>query len=219
MRINQLLARATGKSRRYIDRAIIENRVSINDQPAKLGQIVSSDDKIIFDSQPIVEPKASITLILDKPAGYVCSRNGQGSPTIYNLIPKKYHHLKSIGRLDKDSTGLILLTSDGYLAHSLTHPAFNKSKIYIINLDKRLSETDRRKIMNGSVVLDDRPSRFKVEFANKNTLRVTLTEGRNRQIRRTFEALGYKVIALNRIQFGSYSLSELNGQKYMEVAG
>ena len=125
-------------------------------------------------------------MLLNKPVGYVCSRKGQGSQTIYDLIPAKYHHLESVGRLDKDSSGLLLLTDDGELANKLTHPSFRKEKVYEVTLDKSLHESDLARLQHG-IELDDGTSRFIISpLKAQNSYLVTISEGRNRQIRRTF---------------------------------
>ena len=145
-------------------------------------------------------------------------RDGQGKPTIYDLIPSKYEQLKPAGRLDVNSSGLLLLTNDGKFAQSVTHPSFNKTKIYEIKLDKPLNQEAITKLENGRVILDGRPSKILLrKISGNNTWQVTLSEGRNRQIRRTFGALDFTVLELRRIQFGSYRLSDLGGQQFMEV--
>jgi 23S rRNA pseudouridine2605 synthase len=214
MRINKFVAQATGVSRRAADRAIGEGRVTINRRPATLGTTVNSTDTVMLDNQPVVLPTESITIMLNKPAGYVCSRAGQGGQTIYDLLPADLHQLKAVGRLDKESSGLLLLTNDGDLANRLTHPRYAKAKVYEVALDKILSSEDKTRLEQG-VKLDDGPSKLKVSDANGLTLKVTMSEGRNRQIRRTFAALGYTVTGLHRIRFGPYNLSQLEpAQRY-----
>ena len=210
MRINKLVAQATGLSRRAADQAISERRVLVNGRPASAGQQVTTDDKVEFDGQTIGQPiEPSLTLILHKPAGYVVSRRGQGSRTIYDLLPLEYHSLKPVGRLDKDSSGLLLLTNDGQLAYQLTHPSFVKPKIYEIELDKPLLSTDQQQIEQG-VKLDDGPSKLLLRpLGDQRHWQITMHEGRNRQIRRSFDALGYRVAKLHRTHFGPYALDDL----------
>lgn len=217
-RLNVFLAQHTGLSRRAADRAIEEGRVSINGRPVLLGQQVQEDDKVAFDGRTITPDTETKTIMLNKPIGYVCSREGQGSKTIYELLPKELHHLKPVGRLDKDSSGLLLLTNDGQLANQLTHPRYQKIKVYEVEIDKPLSEKDFAAIIrNGVDIGDKKLSRFQLEAKSKNQneksegklWQATLNEGRNRQIRRTFEALGYKVTRLHRTSFGDYRLGNL----------
>ena len=129
MRINKFVALATGMSRRTADQAIAEGRVAVNGRPPTAGQQVTDEDQINLDGQTLQKPAAT-TIMMNKPVGYVVSRDGQGSQTIYDLLPEEYQGLKPIGRLDKDSSGLLLLTNDGTLAQELTHPKYHKQKVY-----------------------------------------------------------------------------------------
>lgn len=219
MRLNKFIAQATGMGRRKADEAIKNNRVRINNNVASLGQQISDNDAVYLDSVPLKLPEYSVTIILNKPVGYVCSRDGQGSKTIYDLLPHELHQLKSVGRLDKDSSGLLLLTTDGKLAERLTHPKHQKDKQYEITLDKPLGKDDQRKITDG-IELDDGISNLglsRIDSDDKKWL-VTMHEGRNRQIRRTFAALGYEVILLHRISFGPYKISGITSGKFEKVA-
>lgn len=180
----------------------------LNGRQATAGADVGDSDVVTLDGQVLTMPAETITVILNKPAGYVCSRDGQGSRTVYDLLPPELHHLKTVGRLDKDSSGLLLLTDDGELANRLTHPRYGKEKVYEITLDKPLKDEDRGQITKG-VELDDGISRLRVTGAGDKSLTVAMSEGRNRQIRRTFAALGYDVRSLHRIQFGTYKLNDL----------
>lgn len=212
MRINKYVATATGMSRRAADAAVEQGRVTINDRVASLGTTVAVGDKIILDGKVVIHSPEHTTIMLNKPAGYVCSRNGQGSKTIYDLLPSKYNSLKPVGRLDKNSSGLLLLTDDGDLAQTLTHPRHRKIKIYEVTLDKPLLPLHRQMMSDYGISLDDGRSQLGLErWQNGDDKQwiVTMHEGRNRQIRRTFAALGYNVRSLHRTQFGSYSLDEL----------
>jgi 23S rRNA pseudouridine2605 synthase len=149
--------------------------------------------------------------MLNKPVGYVVSRDGQGNPIIYELLPAEYQALKPVGRLDKDSSGLLLLTNDGQLANELTHPRYAKTKVYEIALDKGLEPLHQQMINDHGIELEDGNSRLQLEKLDEQgkAWRVTMSEGRNRQIRRTFAALGYEVINLRRVQFGAHALGAL----------
>lgn len=212
MRLNKFLAQATGISRRAADVAIVEGHIIVNNKPAKTGQLLSDTDTVIYQGKtlPRHQPHEHKTIMLNKPVGYVCSRNGQGSKTIYDLLAPEYHHLKPVGRLDKDSSGLLLLTTDGHLAHELTHPRFAKEKVYHITLNRTLGHPDQAKISHG-IQVEDYTSRMElVRLAGDRTQwQVTLHQGRNRQIRRTFNAVGYEVVGLHRTQFGPYVLGAL----------
>jgi len=226
MRINKFLALATGISRRSADAELTRGSVQVNGTMASLGQQVTSADIIVYNGRQldtkILQANAShTTIMLNKPVGYVVSRNGQGSRTIYDLLPAQYHNLKPIGRLDKDSSGLLLLTNDGQLAHDLTHPSRQKEKVYEIQLDKPLQPLHRQMISDHGIQLDDGVSKFMVERLREGDdmqWRVVMHEGRNRQIRRTFAALGYTVTKLHRTTFGRFMLSGLPSGSYSEPA-
>lgn len=205
MRINRYIAHCTGISRRAADQAILDDRVRLNNQVPKPGDDVGDGDTVTLDDKPLVLPQTFRTIILNKPVGYVVSRDGQGSKTIYELLPPELDTLKPVGRLDKDSSGLLVLTDDGALAQELTHPSRQKKKVYIIKLSKPLAGTDAEAITHG-VSLEDGPSRLELKGDGVSWV-VSMHEGRNRQIRRTFEHLGYNVISLHRIRFGDYALS------------
>jgi pseudouridine synthase len=150
--------------------------------------------------------------MFNKPRGVVVSRNGQGSRTIYDLLPPEYQRLNSVGRLDKDSSGLLLLTNDGTLAHEFTHPSRHKNKVYEVTLDKPLQPLHRQMISDHGLQLADGPSKLQLDRQNDGNDMgwiVTMHEGRNRQIRRTFAALGYTVNTLHRTYFGPYTLDDL----------
>jgi len=208
MRINKFIAQATGLSRRAADTAINADRVRSNGQPVRAGHDVTADQVVTLDGTILRAPSLHTTIMINKPPGYVSSRTGQGSQTIYDLLPSELHRLKPVGRLDKDSSGLLLLTDDGELANQLTHPRYGKTKVYEIALDRPLEPLHQQMISEHGVQLDDGPSRLLLEKMADNSLRwrVSLHEGRNRQIRRTFAALGYSVVHLHRTHFGNYSL-------------
>ncbi|MGZ6005480.1 MAG: pseudouridine synthase [Candidatus Saccharimonadales bacterium] len=218
MRINKFIAAHTGLSRRAADSAISEGRVTINGALAHLGDEANASDKVSLDGQQVTAA-AKQTIILNKPVGYVVSRQGQGSKTVYELLPEEFQQLKPVGRLDKDSSGLLLLTNDGDLANELTHPKYAKTKIYEVILNKTLEPLHHQMISDYGVNLDDGPSRLGLEKLDEQGMqwRVTMSEGRNRQIRRTFAALGYTVIKLHRTNFGEYRLDNLPEGKWLAL--
>jgi 23S rRNA pseudouridine2605 synthase len=210
MRINKYVAQATGMSRRAADTAIAEGRVAVNGASTEVGTEVSPNDTVTLDGKPIAPGAKLTTILLNKPVGYVVSREGQGSKTIYDLLPAEYRHLKPVGRLDKDSSGLLLLTNDGNLANELTHPRYAKTKVYEIELNRSLEPLHLQMITDHGIKLEDGPSKLQLEkMGSDKQWLITMQEGRNRQIRRTFAALGYTVIKLHRTHFGNYQLNEL----------
>lgn len=244
MRLNKYLAAASPLSRRSADTAIDTGRVTVDGQTAVKGIEVDMASQVKLDGKLLTLPASQTVLILNKPVGYVCSRKGQGSQTVYDLLPVEYHSLNPVGRLDKDSSGLLLMTDDGKLAQQLTHPRYAKTKVYEITLDKPLAPLHQQMISDHGVILDDGVSKFTItkletrdksqetrgkttpQIGNKKRhaspsldscliphtsqlYQVQMTEGRNRQIRRTLKALGYTVVSLHRTHFGPYSLSDL----------
>lgn len=196
-------------SRRKADQLLEQGRVSLNDQIANPGQQVEPGDSVSLNGRALKLPESTQTILMNKPVGYVCSRHGQGSRTIYDLLPAELHHLKPVGRLDKDSSGLLLLTNDGQLANQLTHPSFGKTKVYQVELAKPLEAAAQSQIEQG-IKLDDGPSRLALKpLGNRQRWQVTMQEGRNRQIRRTFAAAGNTVTKLERLSFGPYQLQDL----------
>ena len=219
MRVNKYVASATGMSRRAADEAISWGRVTINAVACDPGYSVQAGDKVALDGKSIT-PAVTTSILLNKPAGYVVSRDGQGSRTIYDLLPARLHQLKPVGRLDKDSTGLLLLTNDGNLANDLTHPSKQKTKIYHISLDIALKPLHRQMISDHGIQLDDGPSKLQLERRQEGDDTrwiATMNEGRNRQIRRTFWSLGYTVTELHRTQFGPYMIGQLKSGEYQEL--
>ena len=218
-RLNKFVALALGVSRRQADELIEQGKITVNNQPAKLGQRITTTDIIRHGNERLTAQIHQL-ILLHKPVGYLCSRASQGGvPTIYELLPKSLHHLKPVGRLDKDSSGLILLTNDGDFAHQMTHPSFYKMKRYLVTLDQPLQPLHRQMINDFGVQLPDGPSRLTLERqhdGDDHRWIVHMSEGRNRQIRRTFAALGYTVTKLHRTDFGNYSLGSIKRGEFSE---
>lgn len=220
MRLNKYIASSSFLSRRKADEAIAEGRVTVNGAAPQAGQDISDTDIVTLDNRRITPAVKTITIMLNKPPGVVVSREGQGSKTIYDLLPPEYQQLNPIGRLDKYSSGLLLLTNDGKLTQELTHPSREKTKVYEILLDKPLQPLHRQMISDHGLQLDDGPSKLQLERQKEGddiAWVVTMHEGRNRQIRRTFEALGYRVTHLHRTHFGEYSLIGLKPGQIKEL--
>lgn len=208
MRINKFVARATGMARRKVDELIESGQITVNGQPARIGQPVEEADEVMLSGKILNIPEYTY-LIFNKPVGFVCSRHGQkGMKTVYDLLPSQYRSLKLVGRLDKDSSGLIVLTDDGDYAHRMLHPSFGKSKTYEVTLNKEINESDVKLLKNGIQLEDGVSSLTPSNISGKNLI-VSMTEGRNRQIRRTFAALGYEVTGLHRTRLGELTLTDL----------
>ena len=220
LRLNKYVAVSLGVSRRQADKLIEQGNILINNSPAKLGARISPNDIVSYNGKQI-RPKTYRLIALHKPTGYLCSRASQGGmPTIYRLLPQELSHLKPVGRLDKDTSGLILLTNDGDWSHQMTHPSFKKTKRYLATLNKPLQPLHRQMISDFGVDLPDGPSKLSLERQHEGDDTrwvIEMSEGRNRQIRRTFEALGYTVTKLHRTNFGNYSLGDIKRGEWQEL--
>ncbi len=163
-----------------------------------------------------------IYLLLNKPKGVISSsRDKRGEKTVIDCLPEKYRHIRlyPVGRLDKDSTGLILLTNDGELTFRLTHPRFEREKEYWVRIEHNLKPEDKMKLQNG-IHLDDgktSPARVKSSKHPPFSYVITIHEGKKRQVRRMFASLGYKVLELKRIRFDSLRLGNLPEGEIREV--
>ncbi len=220
-RLNKHLALQLGISRREADELIEHGQVTINGAKATLGARFTLGDTIEVKGKTLSTTAQLRYVMFNKPVGYVCSRRAQGdNPTIYSLLPKDLHALKPVGRLDKDSSGLILLTNDGDFAFRMTHPKFRKTKIYEVTLDQDLAPLHQQMISDFGVQLEDGISQLHLSRTRENRLdwQITMHEGRNRQIRRTFASLGYAVTKLHRTHFGPYVLADLPPGKYLDTS-
>ncbi|MBC7512145.1 rRNA pseudouridine synthase [Candidatus Saccharibacteria bacterium] len=211
-RLNKLLALKLGISRREADELIENGSVSIDGKTAILGARARDSSTILVNGIRTEATPAYRYVAFHKPVGYVCSRKAQGeNPTIYELLPEDMATLKPVGRLDKASSGILLLTNDGDFAHRMTHPKFSKVKVYEIRLDTALEPLHQQMISDYGVEIGDGTSKLQLERRDdtRRAWTVTMHEGRNRQIRRTFAALGYETTALRRVSFGPYRLDDL----------
>ena len=220
IRLNKFLAERLGVSRREADNLIASGKVLVNDSPAVIGARLDKNDKVCYNDKILPFEVNFSYVAFNKPVRYVCSRRAQGNaPTLYELLPENLQDLKTVGRLDKDSSGLILLTNDGDFAFQMTHPKFYKEKIYEVKLDRDLEPLHQQMISDYGIQLEDGVSKLglaRLSDNNRREWQVVMSEGRNRQIRRTFIALGYQVVALHRIQFGKYQLAGLEPGKWVE---
>lgn len=217
-RLQKLISAAGLCSRREAEQWIRQGRVRVNDRIAQVGdQADPLLDCLLIDGRRIQAPPGSLVLLLHKPVGVVCScADPDGRPTVLDLLPPAMRHglgLHPVGRLDVASRGALLLTNHGELTLRLTHPRFGHGKTYRVWLRGRPPAEVLERWRRG-VPLDGRPSRpvqllVRQQQADRTLLELTMLEGRNRQIRRTFAALGYTVTDLHRTNFGPYALIDL----------
>ena len=202
-------------SRRAGEQIILAGRVSVNGQPVtELGAKVDPlHDHVTVDGKA-VRAKRKIYLALNKPRGLVCSHKDElGRPTIFELLPKEWSHLHSVGRLDFNSEGLLFLTNDGELSLRLTHPRYGVHKTYIAAIDGRVAPEVLRRCTQGIQHMGERLKAEKARVLSSSNaqtvVELVLAEGKNREVRRLFEAQGHSVKRLQRIQVGKIKLGQL----------
>lgn len=210
MRLNRFLAAAGIGSRRRCDELIASGRVTINGQRCTDFSVQpTSRDHVKVDGR-LVHIDSPMTIALHKPAGFVSTRSDpQARDTIFDLLPTKFPRLFNIGRLDAVSEGLLILTNDGELAQQLTHPRHKIDKEYEVILDRPWDPLLTKKLIRG-IFLDGQRARIvRLHPSTPTRLQVVLQQGINRQIRRMFEAVGYKVKRLTRTRIGTLRLADL----------
>ncbi|HSH43193.1 MAG TPA: pseudouridine synthase [Arenicellales bacterium] len=229
-KIHKVLARAGLGSRRRVEQWIEQGRVTINGEVARIGARVDSGDKLAVDGRPVepAAPKTPRILVYHKPLGELVTRDDpQGRPTVFRSLPDPGPgRWIAVGRLDINSTGLLLFTDDGELANRLMHPRANLDREYLVRVYGAVDgETIER--LKAGIELDGRPARFKsvVPVGRKpgpnQSFRVVLSEGRNREVRRLWEAVGCSVSRLKRIRYGPVKLPrdlEPGQWRYMPAA-
>lgn len=229
MRLNKFLSTAGIASRRKCDELIKEGRVSVNGQNmTEMGFDVNlKKDVVKFDGRVISLPTSFVYYKFNKPKGYVCTANDEkGRKTIFDLVNSSYR-LFSVGRLDYDTEGLLILTNDGDFANKISHPTFHIEKEYRVTVEGEVLESEMAVLRKGVVVDGERLPSSKVKWISYEKgftkLSVVIDEGQNRQIRRMFEAIGKNIKLLKRIRIGKVSLGglkrgELKELKPLEIA-
>lgn len=216
-RINKYLSEVGFCSRRQADKLVSENRVTINGKPAEMGAQVSSEDHIEVDGKSIENRQNDFVYIaLNKPVGIECTTNTKVKDNVIDFInyPER---IFPIGRLDKDSEGLLLLTNDGDIVNKILRARNNHEKEYIVKVDKPVNDRFIKRMGQGVPILDTITKKCRVEKINAYTFRIFLTQGLNRQIRRMCEHLGYGVKALQRVKIINIPLDVPLG-KYRELS-
>jgi 23S rRNA pseudouridine2605 synthase len=215
VRLNRYLAQAGVASRRRADELISCGSVRVNGRTiTKLGTLVDEGDRVEVDGEAVRIPSERTYLLLNKPLGIVTTmRDPQGRATVADLVPGGAR-VVPVGRLDYATSGVLLLTDDGDLANALLHPRYGVEKTYRVAIAGRLSERDVRRLQEG-IELDDvrtAPATVRVAALRRegSVVDVTIHEGRNRQVRRMFAALGHSVLALTRTRFGPLRLGNLS---------
>ena len=219
MRLNRYLALCGLGSRRACEEIILGGGVRVNGRTAHgLAVTVQPGDTVVARGR-VVRPAAERYVVLHKPPGVLSSRASQGGkPTVYDLLPREAATLPHVGRLDADSEGLLLLSNDGALAQALTHPSRHVEKEYEVILDRAFDTKFVPKLLKGIYLEEGRAKAAHVHVGGANNLRVVLTQGINRQIRRMFAALGYKVKRLTRTRLGPLRLGRLPRGAWRELS-
>ena len=216
MRINKFLAESGVCSRRGADKLIEEGQVKVNGKTCVIGQDIDEfSDSVTVSGNKVKIPNTYDYYIMNKPKGYVCTvKDDRGRKTVMDLLPENVKRVVPVGRLDYDSEGLLLFTNDGELTFKLTHPKNEIPKTYLVKTEKPVSEKDLASLRQGVVIDGVKTKKCAVRFIESSKtgskLHITITEGRNRQIRKMIEAIGNSVDLLKRIKIGDLTLSGLN---------
>ncbi len=221
MRIDKLLSQLKYTTRRSAN-LFLKTHVVLYEQMRILDvkKNVDPTKKIIIDEKPIYY-KEHIHLMINKPKGYVCAKKDNLYPTVLELLKEPYHRFDFhiAGRLDVDTTGLLILSTDGQFIHALTHPKKHVAKTYVATLDQK--PLDLSKLLEGVHIKDDKNNLYLAKALNinivNNEVTITIDEGKFHQVKRMFLALGYKVIQLKRIKIGNLLLNELKPGTYQEI--
>ena len=221
MRLNKFLAKAGIASRRAADLLLKQGRIAVNGRIVAIpGSVVDETlDEITFDGKKVALPDESVYILLNKPAGYlVTCKDNFRRPIVLDLVRKYRQLVRPVGRLDFDSSGLLILTGDGELAFRLAHPRYKIDKKYLVKCDGFMSDEDIERLRKG-VELDDGmtwPANIELISRSKNSSRFyfTIHEGRKRQIKRMCQVLGHSVATLRRVEYGGIKLGNLKAGAY-----
>ncbi len=224
IRINKYLSMCGLGSRRKAEEYILSGRIKINGRVNRAlhAAVDPAADSVLLDNKKITPSQKLFYIMMNKPRGFITAvSDDRGRDTVMDLIPGNYKRAAvfPVGRLDMDTEGLLLLTNDGHLAYSLTHPKFGVKKEYIAELDKPLKEQDKARIEKGIIIDGGKTGPAEIELSDKSDrmLKITIAEGKKRQIRLTFSSLDYKVKYLKRIAFGALRLGRLKTGEYRNL--
>jgi 23S rRNA pseudouridine2605 synthase len=216
LRLNAYLARAGIASRRRAEELICAGRVRVNGEPAGLATFVEPGDRVEIDGRSIeAEPLAYV--LLHKPAGVVTTaRDPQGRPTVVELVGHE-RRVVPVGRLDADTTGALLLTNDGPLAHRLAHPRYEVDKVYEAEVEGRPSDDALRRLADGVKLDDGRTAPARVRRLRPSRIELVLHEGRKHQVKRMCEAVGHPVRRLHRSSYAGLRVDDLGPGEWREL--
>ena len=215
MRINQFIASCGVASRRASETLVKQGRIAINGKRIdNLATVVSDTDTVTLDGKPVAKTPHHVYIKLNKPRGIITSaRDEKGRKTVLDLIslPKKYQNIRlfPVGRLDYDTEGLVILTNDGDFAYQITHPKSSIEKTYHAKLNKTLDKNLLVTLRQGVIIDNQKTLPAQAKFLSPDLVELTIIEGRNRQVRKMFETLGYTVTHLRRTRVGKWNLGDL----------
>lgn len=221
-RLNKYIASSGLCSRRKADELIEQGVVAVNGKTVtELGYLVQPKDKV-FVNKKLIHPVKHEYYRFYKPAGYITTCDDEkGRKTIYDLLPEKLAGLKPVGRLDKDSTGLLILTNDGDLINALTHPSVKVPKVYMVTVNAQVTRAELEQMANGIEIEPNKVAYADIqvlEIDSKHTeMQITLYQGMNRQIRKMFEHFGYEVKVLKRVRHAMLSLEGLRRGEFKPI--
>jgi len=216
IRINKFLSEAGICSRREADRYIMEGKVTIDGVVAQIGSKVKKDSVVTFCGKPVKREEKLVLIAFNKPVGIVCTTDPREPDNIIDYIGYG-SRIYPIGRLDKDSEGLILLTNDGNIVNKILRAEYRHEKEYIVTVNKEITSEFIKAMSSGVPILDTVTNPCKVKQLDKNTFNIILTQGLNRQIRRMCEYLGYRVTSLKRIRIMNIRLGRLKTGAWRNV--
>jgi len=217
VRLNAYLARAGIASRRGSDDLIKQGRVKINDEPGQLNTYVHPGDRVEVDGQPVA-PQQLTYVLLNKPAGTVTTASDpQGRPTVVQLVDEVPERIVPVGRLDADTTGALLLTNDGALAHRLAHPRYGVEKVYEAEVDGHPSAEAIRRLEAGIELDDGVTAPAQARVLQPSRIELTLHEGRKHQVKRMCLAIGHPVRRLHRARYAGLTLGGLEPGQWREL--
>jgi 23S rRNA pseudouridine2605 synthase len=217
VRLNAYLARAGIASRRGSDDLIKEGRVKVNDEPGQLNTYVHAGDRVEVDGEPVAAQQLTYVL-LNKPAGTVTTASDpQGRPTVVQLVEDVPERIVPVGRLDADTTGALLLTNDGALAHRLAHPRYGVDKVYEVDVEGEPDEQALEQLAAGVELDDGLTAPAEIRLLAPSRLELTLHEGRKHQVKRMCEAVGHPVRRLHRSRYAGLTLEGLGPGRWREL--
>ena len=216
MRLNAYLARAGVASRRRADELINAGRVTVNGEPGRLNTVVGARDRVEVDGEEVARQRLAYVL-LHKPAGVVTTaRDPQGRPTVVGLVPHE-PRVVPVGRLDVDTTGVLLLTNDGQLAHRLAHPRYGVEKTYVAEVERDPDEDALRRLREGIELEDGWTAPAGARRLGPGRVELVLHEGRKHQVKRMLSAVGYPVTRLHRSAYAGLTLEGLEPARWREL--